>query len=113
MEFPESDWKVLKQVKTTALERVCARILEELRKTSGTGGKTNHERYLAVWDLLGCRNGDLVAAFDDYRRSTAFIRLTTLRRRGYLTDAEFLRFSPQTRALVERALPARKASSSR
>lgn len=109
----ESDWKTLKQVKSAALERVCAGILEELRKASAADGKSSHERYLDVWDLLGRRDRDLVSAFDDYRRSTAFIRLTTLRQRGYLTDEEFSRFSPQARALVERALPARKASSSR
>lgn len=113
MLLPESDWKVLKRVKLAALERLCAEILDELRRASAADGKSSHERYLDVWDLLGRRNEDLSVAFDDYRRSTARIRLTTLRQRGYLTDEEFSRFSPQTRTLVERALAARKASSSR
>jgi hypothetical protein len=113
MNFPEHDWKILKQVKTAALERVCAGILEELRKASAADGKTDHERYLDVWDLLGRRDQDVAAAFDDYRRSTAFIRLKTLRQSGYLTDEEFSRFSLQTRASVERVMPARKTSASR
>lgn len=107
MEIGEKDWKILKQVKASALERTCEGLLSELRAASTSPGKTAHERYLAVWDLMRRRNDDLAAAFDDYRRSTAFIRLTTLRQGGYLTDEEFSRFSPQTRERVGRVLPPR------
>lgn len=113
MEIGEHDWKVLKQVKAAALERACAGILEELRKTSAADGKTSHERYLAVWDLIERRNQQLAATFDDYRRSTAFVRLMNLRRGGHLRDEEYSRFSPRTRELVERALPTREKNESR
>lgn len=109
MGIGEHDWKILKQVKAAALERACAGILEELRKTSAADGMTSHGRYLAVWDLIERRNRELALAFDDYRRSTAFIRLTTLRQRGLLTDEEYSRFSLQTREMVERALPRPRA----
>lgn len=106
MEIGERDWKVLKQVKAAALERLCESILGEVRKASAAAGKTGHERYLDIWDLIERRNQEMAAAFDDYRRSTAFVRLVRLRQCGLLTDEEYSRFSPQTRELVEGALPA-------
>ena len=106
MEIGEADWKVLKQVKTAALERACATVLQEIRAASEAPGKTDHERYLGIWGLIRQRDGELAAAFDDYRRSTALARLISLRQGGFLTDEELSRFSEKTRELLERVLPA-------
>lgn len=113
MGIGERDWKILKQVKASALERACEAILGELRAASTAAGKTAHERYLAVWDLMNRRDEALASAFDDYRRSTASLRLIALRQGGYLTDEEFSRFSPQTREHVGKVLPALRTRETR
>jgi hypothetical protein len=108
VEIGEADWKVLKQVKAAALERACAEILKEVAEASKAADNKSHQRYLEVWNLVQRSNDKLAAAFDDYRRSTAFIRLMTLRRGGLMTDDEFSRFSARTRELVEKVLPREK-----
>jgi hypothetical protein len=98
-DFPESDWKVLRVVKTDALDRYCARVLDECR-TAIDGEGSPHERYLRLFQLVQDRNETLADAFDDMRRSTAFLRLMDMRRLGLLTKEDFARFSPETREAV-------------
>jgi hypothetical protein len=98
-EFPESDWKVLRAVKADALDRYCARVLDECRAAIDGKG-SSHERYLRLFELLQERDETLSDAFDDMRRSTAYYGLTHLRNLGLLTNDEFARFSPETREAV-------------
>ena len=99
-DFPESDWKVLRAVKADALDRYCARVLDECRAAIDAQGASNHDRYLRLFQLLQKRDETLSDAFDDLRRSTAYYRLTHMRRLGLLTKEEFARFSPETREAV-------------
>lgn len=100
----EADWRVLRQLHPVALDRFCEGVLSELSRAAGESGKTAHERYLAVFDLLQGRRKDLGDTFDDMRRSTALLRLMAIRHRGLLTDVEFARFSSETREIVQRFL---------
>jgi hypothetical protein len=43
----------------------------------------------------------LAQAFNDPRRSTAWLQLAIIRSRGLLTDEEFDRFSPETQGAVQ------------
>ena len=70
-DFPERDWKVLRELKPVALDRFCQRTLMEVAALCSDVGRTNHERYLALWKLIRERDDRLSAAFDDLRRSTA------------------------------------------
>jgi hypothetical protein len=70
----EADWKVFRELRAIALERFCERALSEVaRLAADTEKKSNHERYLAVYRLLEKRDGELAAAFNDFRRLT-FVR---------------------------------------
>jgi hypothetical protein len=42
----------------------------------------------------------LVAAFNDFKRSTAFMQLARMRSLGLLTDEEFADFSLETQSIV-------------
>ena len=100
-DLPESDWRRFKEVHAKALERYCCRILEEVAAASRGGEGTAHERYLKIFELINEGNEQMANAFDDFRRSTAVMRLGIMRRMKLLTDEELGQFSEQTRIRVE------------
>ena len=100
-EIGESDWKLLRQLHPAALDRFCGRVLSEVGRLASDTGKSSHERYRAVVELIGRRDGERADAFDDLRRSTALVRLACIRSHGLLTEEEFARFSPETRDAVQ------------
>ena len=100
-EIRESDWKVLKQLHAVALERFCQRVLSEIEGITTDASITPHQRYLAVYEAVRCRDKELANVFDNLRRSTAFMQIAALQSRGLLEKEEFLRFSDETRTLIE------------
>ena len=44
-EFPESDWKLFRQLHPLALDRFCARVLSEMSSLATDAGRTNHQLY--------------------------------------------------------------------
>lgn len=99
--IPESDWKIFKELHKLALERYCQRVIDELVNVAADGGKSHHERYLALFRLIRDRDKELAGAFDEFRRSTAVLQLSLIKSLGLLTDEEFTRFSPETRRQVD------------
>jgi hypothetical protein len=95
--LPERDWRLLRSVHRAALDRYCARALEDcatvIRDTKGS----SHDRYLRLFQLLKGQNESIAAAFDDLRRSTAIQRLASMILLGAVTDEELSQFSPETR----------------
>jgi hypothetical protein len=106
----ERDWKLFRQLHPLALERFCERALSELSRLASEAGKGAHERYLAVFGLLRRRDKELAEAFDDYRRSAAWRQLAVICAHGLLTEKEFARFGPETRAAVQTWLGAWRAA---
>jgi hypothetical protein len=99
-DIPESDWKIFRTVRAAALDRYCARVLDECAAVIQDTSITNHERYLRLYRTLDKRDDELASAFNDFRRSTAMIQLAHIRRLGVVTDEELGRFSKETRELV-------------
>src|SRR5437763_5571116 len=97
----ESDWKLFRRLRPLALDRFCQRVLAEVGRLAADAGKGSHERYLAVFELLRRRDEELAAGFNDPRRSTALVQLARIRAEGLVTEEEFARFSPETRASVQ------------
>lgn len=96
-DFHEPDWKTFRALKPALLDRLCTRILEEMRGVMDDTSLTPHERYLKVFALLQDRNDDIAAGFDDMRRSRAIQRLANIYALGLFTDEELAQFTPQTR----------------
>ena len=94
--FPESDWRILRELRPRALERLCERVLSEISDVSSESGKSFHERYLAIYKLVERRNEDIARAFDDPRRSRAFFQLAAMKSFGLLRPAELKRFTADT-----------------
>lgn len=103
-EISESDWKTLRQVRTEALERFCKQILLEIERIHSGSAKSFHQKYLDVWQVLRQRDKEIAEAFDNPRRSRAVAQLAAMKARGLVNEGEFLRFSQETRALVNHLL---------
>lgn len=97
MAFPERDWKHLRTLSRVALDRYCARTLEESVAVIGDSTSSPHKRYLRLYELLQERNYRLAAAFDDLRRSAATKQLASMVALDLLTSDELNGFTLQTR----------------
>ena len=100
-EIKESDWKVFRRLHSIALERFCQRVIEEIRSVTVDCSKEDHDCYLKVFALLGDRDKEIAEAFNDPRRSNAFILLLSIKAKGLLTDEELMQFSPELREAIE------------
>jgi hypothetical protein len=109
-QIKESDWKLLRQMASVALERFCREVLETLGRIAADDTKTYHQRYLAIYELLRRRDKKLAEAFDDMRRSTAFYQLAHMYSQRLLRDEEFSSFSQETQSIVELLLGTRSDS---
>jgi pyruvate/2-oxoglutarate dehydrogenase complex dihydrolipoamide dehydrogenase (E3) component len=103
-DIPEQDWQLLRRLKPVALDRLCARILDEVQRAATAPGRSSHERYLDVFRLIQDRDRIVADAFNGHRRSMARMHITIIRAQGLFTDDEFAQFSQETREGVERAL---------
>lgn len=101
MNFPESDWKTLREVKAAALERFCQGVLSKCEAIWEDEEATAHDRYLRLFKFIRARDAELARAFDDHRRSTAFGKLIVMRSLGLVTDEEMEGFSQETRESVK------------
>jgi len=100
-EIKESDWKLFRRLHAVALERFCHQVIEEINHTTSNCTGDYHKRYLEVFSLIRKRDEELGRAFNDVRRSNAFILIATIKASQLLTDEEFSQFSQETRDAVE------------
>jgi len=70
--FPEHDWRLLRVVHRTALDRYCTRVLEECVATIRGTDISPHDRYLRLFRLLKERDESIATAFDDLRWCVPF-----------------------------------------
>ncbi len=98
----ESDWKLFRQVRTLALDRLCQRILDEVTQIATDTTLTAHNRYLKIFDILKKRDRIVGDCFDMPRRSTAMGQLISICSHGLLTQQEIEQFKPETRDMIAR-----------
>jgi hypothetical protein len=100
-EIKESDWKLLRQLHSEALERFCKQILLEIELINSDRAKSFHRKYLDIYEVLQRRDKEIAQTFNDLRRSTAWTQLASMKACGLLTEDEFLRFSQETQNAVD------------
>ena len=96
MTIPEPDWRVFKEVRVVALDRLCHRILNECRTLCDDEALPLHNRYLQLYELIHKRAKEIERAFDEFSRTTAIACLIIMRQLGLLTQTELDRFSLDT-----------------
>ncbi len=100
-EIKESDWKVFRRLQGIALERFCQRVIEEVRSATSSCAADYHDCYLELFSLMRSRDKEMAKAFNDPRRSNAFILLANIKEQGLLTEEELMQFSPDVREAIE------------
>lgn len=98
----ESDWKRLRDLQPTLLDRFCSRVLAKIGQASAEPGATAHARYLKVYALIDDEDEELGRMFNDLRRSNAFGKLLLMRQAGLFTEDEWAGFSEHLRGAFER-----------
>lgn len=96
----ESDWKIFKKLRVIALERFSQGILDQSQAVCSKTSLTAHERFGDLYDLIQKQNKEMAAMFDDFRRSTADLRLRLMVMHKLLTGEELSEFSPEMRRAV-------------
>jgi hypothetical protein len=100
-DFPESDWKIFRELREVALDRFCRRVLDEIEPLRSNASRSHHERYLDVFRFLRERDEELAFAFNDPRRSQMIVQLAAMHAYGLVEPDELARFTPGTRTGVE------------
>ena len=98
--IPESDWKTLRKLHDTWLDRYCTRVLREIEVAASAPGKTAHERYVVVYQLVRERDKELARAFDGGSRSRAYMHLIALMSLDLITPDELQKFTPETQQII-------------
>jgi hypothetical protein len=100
MDIHESDWRVFRRLHKIALERFCKRVLEEVREAVEC--KTDyHDCYRKVYRLIRDHDKRMAAAFDDPRRSNAFLLLANIIGEDLLIAEELEQFSQEAQARIK------------
>jgi hypothetical protein len=96
MNIPEGDWRLLRKLHETALQRYCARVLEEYRDVLNRASESPHVRLLELFELTHTRNRQLAGAYYPKRalRILTPIRLWEIgMRTGLSSIAKFFSYS--------------------
>jgi len=100
-EIKEADWKVFRRLQGIALERFCQRVIEEVQSKTSSCANGYHDCYLELFALIRSRDKEMAQAFDDARRSNAFILLANIKEQGLLTEEELMQFSSEAREAID------------
>jgi hypothetical protein len=92
----ESEWKKFKKLKEKCLERYCEEVLSDAQSICNLDGKTNHERYLELYQLMKTKDKELGKAFDGLSRNLAHSQLLLMFRKGLVREAELNEFEIET-----------------
>jgi len=98
---PESDWKVFRELREVALERLCERILDEVATVISNSSRTHRERFGELFGLIRDRNHDIARGFDGPKRSAMLAQLSVNYSLDLLKPSDMARFSAETRESVE------------
>lgn len=98
--FPESDWKLFRQLRAMALERLCERVLTQVQEISSDATASFHDRYVRAFRLLERQDRELADAFNAPRRSQAMVQLARMKSLRLLEPEELARFTTSTREVL-------------
>lgn len=98
-DFKESDWKYMRSMKKTLLDRLCNRILDNIQAESNVVKREPdvHEQYLKVYRLIKKWDKIVADCFDDWSRSNLIFNILFLIKHQVITDAEIEQLSDETK----------------
>ena len=98
-DIKESDWKYLRDLKKTLLDRLCNRILDDIQLECGLEKREPdvHEQYLKIYGLVEKGDRMIAECFDDWRRSTIIYHIVFLIKYQVITKDEIDQLSDETK----------------
>ena len=98
-DIKESDWKYLRNLKKELLDRLCNRILDDVRTEYGLEKREPdaHEQYLKVYNLIKKRDKMVADCFDDWSRSDIIFNILFLIKYKVITAEEVAQLSDETK----------------
>jgi translation initiation factor 2 alpha subunit (eIF-2alpha) len=96
----ESEWKKFRKLREICLERLCERVLQEAERICNSDNQSAHERYGNLYGLMRDRDKELANAFNDPRRSNAFIQLMLMHKLNLIADKELDEFEDETKNAI-------------
>jgi hypothetical protein len=93
---PERDWKYMKKVKEELLSALCKQINGQAMDILKEEAHSERERYGLLYRHVQDSDEIVADCFDDWRRSTLFMKLIALQRHGLLTSDHMQYFSEET-----------------
>ncbi|HEX2953097.1 MAG TPA: peptide ABC transporter substrate-binding protein [Bacillota bacterium] len=99
----ETDWKYLRSMKKTWLDRVCNRILDNIQMECNVEQRQPdvHEQYLRIYRLVEKQDKMIADCFDDWSRSNVIFNILFLIENQVLTHEEVEQFSDETKKQLE------------
>ena len=101
----ERDWKIFKELREIALQRLCEKILAEAKAEIEATTGSAHEKYLSLYKLIRTRDKDIAQTFNGLSRSSALLQIGIIHSMELLTPEEIYRFSPETLQVLELYAP--------
>ena len=101
-DFPEEDWKYLRKIEPDMLNALCLRIHKRVESIIIAPDKTEHEKYLELYQCIQDSDDIVALCFNDWRRSTIEMKLRHLLRHDLLEREHVQNLSNETQALVGR-----------
>jgi hypothetical protein len=103
VDFPESDWKYLRNLKKTLLDRLCHRILDNIQAECSMEKRDLdvHEQYRKIYHLVKKLDKVVADCFNDWSRSNIIFNILFLIKYQAITAEEIDRLSGETREQIK------------
>jgi hypothetical protein len=100
--IPERDWKYLRKIQPDMLDTLCQQINQRTERILKSPDKSDHEKYLAVYDHIKKSDRVVAKCFSDWRRSNIWLTIPLLYKEGLLTEDHLKNMTEETSQLVDR-----------
>lgn len=99
--IPEKDWKYLRKIEPEMLATLCLRINERSKSILNTVDRSEHDKYLELYNHIKQSDKIVADCFNDWRRSNIWLKIQYLQYNDLLIDKYLNGLSDQCRAILE------------
>ena len=98
---PERDWKCIKRLRDELLDSLCKRINGQAAVILAEPGASEYKKYLKLFEHIQASDRIVAECFDDWRRSTLFMKIHALQCNGILEAKHIRLLSDETQQRLE------------